>query len=141
MKILIDTNVLIDYVTSREPYTKTANAIMNQCINEQIEGYIAIHSILNMFYILRKVMTDTSERKKQLEDLTEFLDMVEIDSAMMLRALHNEEFTDFEDCIQSECAVKVQADYIVTRNEKDFIHSKVKVISPEKFLDVIKEMA
>ena len=140
MRILIDTNVLIDYVTSREPYTKTANTIMDQCINEQIEGYIAIHSILNMFYILRKVMTDTSERRKQLEDLTEFLNMVEIDSAMMLRALHNEKFTDFEDCLQSECATKVHADYIVTRNEKDFIHSTVKAISPEKFLEVIKAM-
>lgn len=114
---------------------------MNQCINEQIEGYIAIHSILNMFYILRKVIPDTAERKKQLTDLTEFLDMVEIDSVMMLRALHNEGFTDFEDCIQSECAAKVYADYIVTRNEKDFIYSTVKAISPEKFLDMINQMA
>lgn len=141
MKILIDTNVLIDYVTSREPYTNTANAIMDQCINERMEGYIAVHSILNMFYILRKVLPDTAERKKQLADLTEFLDMVEIDSGMMIRALNNEYFTDFEDCIQSECAVKIRADYIITRNEKDFIHSKVRAISPEKFLGVVKEMA
>jgi len=78
MKILIDTNVLIDYTTERVPYTEIAKKIMDMCINEEIEGCIAVHSLLNMFFILRKSIPDVKERRNQLLDLTEFLDVVEV---------------------------------------------------------------
>lgn len=137
MKILIDTNVLIDYTTERVPYTEIAKKIMDMCINEEIEGCIAVHSLLNMFFILRKSIPDVKERRNQLLDLTEFLDVVEVDKTMVLQALKNDSFRDFEDCVQAECAVKANADYIVTRNIKDFEKSPVKAILPE---DLLKEM-
>ena len=107
------------------------------CINEEIEGCIAVHSLLNMFFILRKSIPDVKERRNQLLDLTEFLDVVEVDKTMVLQALKNDSFRDFEDCVQAECAVKANADYIVTRNIKDFEKSPVKAILPE---DLLKEM-
>ena len=57
MKILIDTNVLIDYILKREPYTESAEKILFLCKNRKIDGCIAAHSVMNMFYILRKEMT------------------------------------------------------------------------------------
>lgn len=54
----------------------------------------------------------------------------------ILSAVDNDHFTDFEDCLQEECAVNIMADYIVTRNPKDFIKSRVKVIEPETFVNL-----
>ena len=79
MKILIDTNVLIDYTTQRQPFTENASKIIDLCINETVQGYIAVHSLLNMFFILRKEIPDVSERRERFLDLTEFLDVVEVD--------------------------------------------------------------
>ena len=137
MKIFIDTNILIDYTTQRQPYTENAEKIMDLCINETIQGYIAVHSLLNMFFILRKEITDVSRRRSQLLNLTEFLEVVEIDKSIVLDALKNEKFSDFEDCVQAECAKRVGADYIITRNIKDFVNSSIKSITPEELL---KEM-
>lgn len=55
----------------------------------------------------------------------------------ILAALDNDEFLDFEDCLQEECAVEEIADYIVTRNPDDFIKSRVKVIQPDEFLHLL----
>lgn len=54
MKILIDTNVLIDYIEKRQPFSESAEKIMNACVDDEIEGCIAAHSVSNLFYILRK---------------------------------------------------------------------------------------
>lgn len=138
MKILIDTNILIDYATERVPYTETAKKVMDMCINEEIEGCIAVHSLLNMFFILRKDIPDTTERRNQLLDLTEFLDVIEVDKTMIIHSLKNNNFKDFEDCVQAECAIKANADYIITRNVKDFEKSPVKAILPEELLKEMK---
>ena len=57
-----------------------------------------------------------------------------IDSFKILSALDNEDFSDFEDCLQEECAVAISADYIITRNAKDFALSRVPAILPNEFL-------
>ena len=138
MKLFIDTNILIDYITEREPFTGKAKNIMDMCIDENAQGFIAVHSLLNMFFILRKEFPDVSVRRAQLLDLTDFLEVVEVDKEMILKALKNNRFKDFEDCVQAECAVRAGADFIVTRNIKDFEKSSVRAITPE---DLLKEMA
>ena len=63
-----------------------------------------------------------------------------IDSFKIISALDNEDFSDFEDCLLEECAVAVSADYIVTRNTKDFASSRVPAILPDEFLERYKEL-
>jgi hypothetical protein len=62
------------------------------------------------------------------------MDVVGIDKSLLVSALTNENFDDIEDCLQAECAASVGADYIITRNTKDFIASPVPAITPEDFL-------
>ena len=133
MRILIDTNVLIDYILRREPYTGDAEKIIFLCKNMQIEGCIAAHSVMNIFYILRKLMT-LEKRKKFLNNISEFIEIVGIDRSKIINAVNNERFTDIEDCLQYECAREFSADYIVTRNVKDFQNSTIPAISPDEFL-------
>lgn len=133
MKILIDTNVLIDYLMRRVPYSDDAEKIMFLCKNMQVKGCMAAHSVMNILYILRKEMT-LDEQKKFLLYLSEFIEIIGIDRRKILYVLNDYLFSDVEDCLQTECAKDFSADYIVTRNIKDFENSAVPAILPEEFL-------
>ncbi|MDE6030874.1 MAG: PIN domain-containing protein, partial [Oscillospiraceae bacterium] len=124
MRILIDTNVLLDFLSQREPFYTPAKKIISLCTEESIEGCVAAHSITNAFYILRKEFS-LSERRKMLIRLCEMFVVVGIDKHKLMSALSNLEFEDMEDCLQYECAECVNADYIVTRNVKDFALSGI----------------
>ena len=88
------------------------------------KGCIAAHSISNMFFILRKDYT-AKERREILSGLCTIFDVEGIDKAKLLSGLANEEFSDFEDCLQMECAKSYGADYIVTRNVSDYSVSDI----------------
>lgn len=133
MRVLIDTNVILDALTGRQPYFENADKIIKICADKKVEGYLAAHSISNIFYILRKDMS-VDERKSALMNLCEILTVEGVDSAKVVSALKNERFSDLEDGLQDECANAVDADYIVTRNIKDFRNSTVEAILPEELL-------
>ena len=133
MRVLIDTNILADVLLGREPYYDIAYNILTLCADKKFFGYIAAHSIPNLFYILRTFMSK-EERRAALKDICQIVKVEGIDSFKILSALDNEDFSDFEDCLQEECAVAVSADYIVTRNLKDFTSSRVPAILPNDFL-------
>lgn len=137
MRVLIDTNVLADLLLGRDSYYDEAYDILAMCADKKIYGYMAAHSVPNLFYILRKFMTK-EERRAALSDICQIVRIEGIDSYKILSALDNENFNDFEDCLQEECAVAVAADYIVTRNIKDFISSRVPAILPNEFLKKFK---
>ncbi len=132
-KILIDTNVLIDYLLEREPFFTDAKEVMLSCADGKVKGCIAAHSIPNMFFILRKDYS-AKERREVLSNLCSIFDVEGIDKAKLLAGLSNEDFSDFEDCLQMECAKSYGADYIVTRNVSDYATSEVKAIEPKDYL-------
>lgn len=74
------------------------------------------------------------ERKLFLKELCAIFHISSLDEKKILSALENDRFRDFEDCLQEECAAEIIADYIVTRNTKDYEESRVKVIQPQEFL-------
>lgn len=137
MVVLIDTNVLLDFLLGREPYFSNADRIIKLCADKKIQGFIAAHSIPNMFYILQKDMSVEARREVML-NLCDILAIENIDSVKVIAALKNSAFVDLEDCLQSDCAEKVKADYIITRNIKDFEISEVPAILPEDFLKVVQ---
>ncbi len=132
MRILLDTNVLLDYFQHREGFT-TSEKILQACAENTISGFVAAHSFPIMFYIMRKFYSD-EERREILTNIISLLTVAEISHPLIASALSRNDFHDFEDCLQDECAARVDADYIVTNNIKDFERSKVKAILPEEFL-------
>ena len=133
MVILIDTNVILDNLIPRQPFADIANDVLSLCLQQKCNGYIAAHSITNIFYILRKEFS-VIERKKLLIELCEFIDVAGIQKKQVIDALLDRDFSDFEDRLQVECAILVNADYIVTRNIADFSASPIPAILPEDFL-------
>ena len=135
MVILIDTNVVIDFLMGREPFCGSASEIIEKCADKELTGYIAIHSIPNLWYILRKV--PEIRRREWLRDICSILQVAGASHEDVLKAIDNHAFSDFEDCLQERCAAGVGAEYIVTRNEVDFAASEIPAISPENLLKVI----
>ena len=134
MKILLDTNVIVDNIAVREPYNKTANAIFNLIIEERIIGYVNTSSITDIYYIIRKTFNDSDSREK-IRTLLNLIQAIDVTKADCIAALDSP-MADFEDALVAVCADKENLDFIVTRDE-DFLKLP-KAISPSEFLKKIK---
>lgn len=131
MVLLIDTNVIIDYLSEREGFFEPADKIMKFCSRDDVQGYVAFHSLANLWYILRHKLD--SERRKLLMTICSLLQITGASHSEVVAAIKNEAFKDFEDALQDKCAAAVHADFLVTRNVKDFAFAETKVITPADF--------
>lgn len=132
MIVLIDTNVIIDFLAVREPFYDSALQVIEKCASGEAEGYIAFHSLPNLWYIFRKVPEET--RRLWLEKLCKILKVASASQESVLKAIKMGNFKDFEDCLQDRCAEEVAANYIITRNTADFEASVVSAIEPDEWL-------
>ncbi len=130
---LIDANVILDYIASREPYYQDAYKIMEMCHSRKIEGYMAFHSVSIIWYTLRKFIPDPSDRRKWMKKILEITRVAGASHEAVLKAIDMENFKDLEDCLQDRCAESVDAQYIITNNVKDFKESTVRAISAKDF--------
>ena len=136
MKILIDTNIILDLIQSREPFSENASKIINSCVKKENEGYISAHSLSDIFFILRKDKT-VEERKALILNLCSFFIVIPEDKNFYTAVCQNNNWNDLEDGLKMKCTDFEKLDYIVTRDAgKGFNNSPVKVISAENFLNV-----
>lgn len=136
MVILIDTNIVLDFLVMRQPYYDDAKNIIQMCAKEQVDGYLAFHSLPNIFYILRKSHSE-ADRREMLKKICFVLKVTGASHEKVCDALENDAFSDFEDCLQDECAQEISADYIVTRNTGDFQCSEVKAVTPQELFKIV----
>ncbi len=136
MVVLFDTNIVLDILEKRLPFYHSSKSVFERCVSGDITGYVAVHSISNIFYILRKQYS-IADRRKLLLDLLDLLQVAGADHESVRNALQRTDFSDFEDCLQDECAKQVHADYIVTRNTDDFTASDVPAVIPNDLLAII----
>ena len=132
MKVLVDTNVILDVLCNRKEFVADSLRVFQCCEAQRITGYISALSIPNIVYIMRKEL-DPERIREILHTLTMVFSVVELREGDLLKAAELP-FSDYEDAIQSVCASRVRADYIVTRNAKDFINSPLPAISPATLL-------
>ena len=135
IRVLVDTNVLLDYLTTRIPYFDDAYTILLMCAEEKISGYVAFHSIPDIYYILRKTY-DTVTRRELLLEVCNILSVTSASHESVINAIKNDTFKDLEDCLQDKCATEINADYIITRNINDFKNSRIKAVTPKQFLNI-----
>ena len=139
MKVLLDTNIIVTYLTKREDkYSKEIEIIMQKCIDKELDGYVAFHSLSILWYVLRHSPWD--ERLYSLTLICMAFRIASASKMRILRALKNSGFNDFEDNLQDCCAQQVNADYIVTANVKDYAgHSIVTAITPLELLNHLQD--
>jgi len=132
-QVFLDTNVIIDYLGNRTGFYDDAAIIMSLAINQKIELHAAAMSFATASYILSKKNNNDSI-KTLIADFYKICRVVSTDEECVNYATLSD-FEDFEDAMQYKCAQKAKADYIVTRNIKDFKTANIKVRTPEDFLE------
>lgn len=135
MVLLIDTNIIIDVAANRSPFMAKSMDILELCASQKVTGFISSRSYCDIFYILRKDMS-SEIRKEFIKCIRGYLKTAIISDEIIDKALDNTDITDFEDAIQYACAESVNADYIVTRNTKDFGNGSIKSVTPEELLEL-----
>jgi predicted nucleic acid-binding protein len=129
VKILLDCDVLLDQMLRREPFLADSARIFNDCEAGKIHGAIAWHSLANAYYVAE----DGKKTLKFFEDLLSFVEVAGGNTELALEAIRSG-FSDFEDALQSACAKQFDADFILTRNVKDYKFSPIKAVSPADFI-------
>ena len=133
MNVFIDTNVIIDLLAKREPFYHESLQLFSLADSNQIKLTVSALSLVNTHYILNDVM----KLKDGRSILGKFKVLVEssaLNDKVIDLALNDLKFKDFEDGIQYYTALDSKANSIITRNLKDFKHSKIPVMSPKEFL-------
>jgi len=135
-RVLIDTNIIVDIATRREPFFEHSSKILELAIEEKIIAYVSASAVTDMFYILQKE-NGKSNTMQFLKELFEFIDILGVDKTIIINAL-NSDWKDFEDAVQGNVAANNSLDIIITRNTKDFAKiANVQVIDPFHFLSHI----
>lgn len=136
MKILVDTNIIIDTLTGREPFRESAEQIFILAANQIEDMYITASSATDIYYLVRKHLHNTEQSKNTMFKLYQLFGILDVTANDCQDALLLD-MKDYEDAVISCCAKRNQMDYIVTRNIKDYEHSKVKVLLPEDLLKLV----
>ncbi len=119
-------------MAGREKFLADSARVLDACETGKIRGAIAWHTLSNAYYLA----ADGKKALKFFEDLLSFVEVVGGDTESARAAILSG-FPDFEDALQSVCAGRFEADFIVTRNVKDYRLSRIKAIAPADFIGKI----
>ncbi len=129
--IFLDTNVIIDFLADRRPFSLLAAKIFDYSLLGKVKIFISAVSYNNIYYILRQTLAN-SQTIKLLDDLCEMTEIADVTKAIIKKSLKSD-FKDFEDAIQYNCAVSLNnINFVVTRNTKDFKKSILPILTPEE---------
>ena len=134
-KVLIDLNIILDFLNKRNFHEEAAN-IINMCVEKKLFGFIAAHEITTLSYFLLKEKKDKNKAADIISALLDMFNIIPIDEKILREALFSP-VKDYEDAVIEVSAVKNSIDYIISRNLGDFKSARVQVFTPEQFF--IKE--
>ncbi|WPU98905.1 PIN domain-containing protein [Mucilaginibacter sp. cycad4] len=135
-QVFVDTNILIDLLADRPPFSKFAIEIFDLAEKKQIRLFTSSHSYATTHYLLKKHIGE-KELRELLHSLLDFIELISIDSAIIKKSLLSQH-KDFEDAIQIFAANSVaDIDFIVTRNLKDFKNAGITVLPPDQVIQLL----
>lgn len=133
MKILIDTNVILDIFQKRDPFFSDSYQALHKAIEAEYECLISASAATDIFYMLRKFLKSVDQAKERIEQLSHLVTFADVQGMDIQTALMRT-MPDFEDAVVDAVAERNYASYILTRNTKDFIGSVVPAVTPTDFL-------
>jgi predicted nucleic acid-binding protein len=137
MKILIDTNIVLDVLLNRKPFSKHSAEVFKLAEQGCIKAYLTSNSVTDIVYILRKTYNKEAI-KKNLLIMFGFIKILNVSARDIINAF-NIDTSDYEDAVVIQCASRIKADFIVTRNLDDFKLSPVRYVSAEEFISFFFE--
>lgn len=135
MKVLLDTDVILDFILQRQPFCTEAKEIFVHLANGKFEAYVCDITVLNIFYIARKQF-DSIQIRAEISKLLQIVNICSADHQILQTALISP-ISDYEDAVQNEVAIKENLDAIITRNAKDFKNSQLEIYAPDAFIQIL----
>lgn len=132
MRVLLDTNVVLDIALKRQPFNENAVRILNASDFDRMHVFITASMATDVYYLVRK-SKGREAASEFLADLLDLVDVCHVDRKTLSEAL-NSGFLDFEDAVQNAAAIESQIDIIVTRNKTDYRTSPLTVLTPDEFV-------
>ena len=132
MVLLIDANIILDVLLNRREFVKDSSMIWKLCETGKAKGYVSALTFANLVYIMRKQL-NSEEIENVFRKLSLIFDFTDLSVSDLTRAAEMK-WPDFEDAVQSVTADRVHADYIITRNVRDFSASRVIAFTPSELL-------
>jgi predicted nucleic acid-binding protein len=136
-KLFIDTNIVIDLLSRREPFFEEAATLFSLADKKQVELTVSSLTIANTSYALLRQM-DSNKAKSILRKLKLIVKLLPLDDKIVGLALNDETFSDFEDGLQYFTAIENGQEVIITRNLKDFKSSKLPTMTAKQFIETIE---
>jgi predicted nucleic acid-binding protein len=133
MKLLIDTNIILDALMNREPWAKSAQDIVLAIAEEKAEGCITASSFTDIHYLLHKHLRDKEQTKQALLDMLAIFNVLDVTGADCEKAF-NLPMSDYEDALLAYCGKRHKVDWIITRDLKHYEGSPVKAVEPKEIL-------
>ncbi len=137
ISVLVDLNIVIDVLQHRQPFYEDSAAILDAVSQGKINGYLAAHSITTLVYVITRLQNQAVAMAAIRKLLTVFT-VAELNDDTIRIAL-DWNWPDFEDAVQMATAVHTQADYLITRNRKDFPSQFIPVLEPLELLTILTE--
>ncbi|NER38810.1 MAG: PIN domain-containing protein [Oscillatoria sp. SIO1A7] len=134
MRVLVDTNIILDSVLEREPFADDADALFDAIEYDRIVGYAAATTLTNIFYIVRKQARSIERARQAVSETLDALEICAVDSSV-LEAAFASPLRDFEDAVQLACALDEDLDAIVTRDARGFVDAPLPVLSVAELLE------
>jgi predicted nucleic acid-binding protein len=134
MRVLVDTNILLDDFLEREPFVEDAAALMEAIESERIVGYVTATTLTNIFYIARRQTRSIELARQAVSETLMLMEVCLVDRAI-LEAAFASNLRDFEDAVQLACAMASRLDAIITRNPQDFAGATLQILSTSELLE------
>ena len=133
MKIMCDTNVIIDVLLEREPFAEDSCQVLSLCEEHKIDGYVSASSVTDIYYLVRKYTHSTELAYQAVGKMLEIVKVCSVTNNDVLTAFQRKA-KDFGVCLLAVCAESARCDYIVTRNKKDFEGFGIPLLTPAELL-------
>jgi predicted nucleic acid-binding protein len=130
--IFLDSDILLDLILERDPFYEWSLGIFFLIDKKHFSGCTSVHALLNVHYLAKKSFGEKNARAA-IKVIGSKLSIITENSQTINQAIESN-FADFEDAVQYYTAKSVNADFIVTRNIKDYKESTIPVLTAEQFL-------
>ena len=134
MRVLVDTNIILDDFLEREPFVEDAAALMEAIESERIVGYVTATTLTNIFYIARRQTRSIDLARQAVSETLALMEVCHVNRDI-LEAAFASNLRDFEDAVQLACAMASRLDAIITRNAQDFAGATLPILSTRELLE------
>jgi len=136
VRILVDTNVVLDLLLDRRPFSESAAVLFSEIARGNVVGYLGATTITTIHYLaVKSVGSATADR--HIRELLSLFEIAPVTRTILENALHAA-FPDFEDAVLHAAAQHVGANFMVTRDATGFGKAAIPVFTPDEILKVLK---